>query len=196
MLYGENGIFTKRVIDTLAEMADAGSLVFVDSRHHIQDFHHVIVKCNHLELLRASNYQGNLEDEDGVPEDVIEQALQTYSRKTNLPVFISCGARGMKVNLPEYIPPSTVNFQSKEKKNILTVPPFHIEGEVDICGAGDSALTGIACAAAAGADMPAAALVGNLVASVIVQQIGVTGTCTREQLLERFDAYKERLEHP
>ncbi len=31
-----------------------------------------------------------------------------------------------------------------------------------------------------------AALIGNIVASIIVQQIGVTGTASREQVKDRF----------
>jgi len=176
---GENGIFTKRVIDALAEIAGTGSMVLVDSRYHIKDFHHVIVKCNHLELLRASDYEGSLADEDEVPEKDIEQAMQAYCGRSDLPVFISCGARGMKVY---------------ESGVIETVPPFRVKGPVDICGAGDSALTGIACALCAGASNAEAALIGNLVASVIVQQLGVTGICTREQLTERFQEYEKEKE--
>jgi sugar/nucleoside kinase (ribokinase family) len=57
---------------------------------------------------------------------------------------------------------------------------------VDIVGAGDSATSGIVASLIAGADPLEAACVGNLVASITVQQIGTTGTATPEQVLNRL----------
>jgi sugar/nucleoside kinase (ribokinase family) len=49
-------------------------------------------------------------------------------------------------------------------------------------------MAGIMAALCAGASPGEAALVGNLVASITVQQIGTTGTATRGQVLERLRA--------
>jgi sugar/nucleoside kinase (ribokinase family) len=53
-------------------------------------------------------------------------------------------------------------------------------------GAGDSTSAAIACALAAGANLPEAAAFGNLVASVTIQQLGTTGTATPEQARQRW----------
>jgi sugar/nucleoside kinase (ribokinase family) len=61
-----------------------------------------------------------------------------------------------------------------------------VSGQTDIVGAGDSTSAGIACAVMAGATYEQAAAFGNLVASITVQQIGVTGTATPQQVRERW----------
>ncbi|HEX2999354.1 MAG TPA: PfkB family carbohydrate kinase [Armatimonadota bacterium] len=62
------------------------------------------------------------------------------------------------------------------------------QGPIDICGAGDSVMAGCALALCAGARPEEAALIGNLAASLTIQQIGVTGTTSREAIRERFAA--------
>ena len=47
-------------------------------------------------------------------------------------------------------------------------------------------MAGIVSALCCGATPVEAALVGNLVASITIQQIGTTGTATREQVLGRY----------
>jgi bifunctional ADP-heptose synthase (sugar kinase/adenylyltransferase) len=66
------------------------------------------------------------------------------------------------------------------------VPAYPVTGPTDIVGAGDSTSAGIACAIIAGATYEQAAAFGNLVASITVQQIGVTGTATPDQVRERW----------
>jgi len=56
---------------------------------------------------------------------------------------------------------------------------------LDIVGAGDSATSGIAAALLSGATTTEAAEVGNLVASITVQQLGTTGTASPNQILAR-----------
>ncbi len=67
-------------------------------------------------------------------------------------------------------------------------PAYPVSGPVDICGAGDSCSAGIACAMVSGATHDEAAAFGNLVASITIQQIGVTGTATPEQVRARWRA--------
>ena len=52
--------------------------------------------------------------------------------------------------------------------------------------AGDSATSGMVLSLLAGATELEAAAVGNLVASITVQQIGTTGTATPQQVLQRW----------
>ena len=66
------------------------------------------------------------------------------------------------------------------------IPAYPVSGPIDICGAGDSCSAGIACAMVSGATHEQAAAFGNLVASITIQQIGVTGTATPEQVLARW----------
>jgi sugar/nucleoside kinase (ribokinase family) len=66
-----------------------------------------------------------------------------------------------------------------------------VEGPVDIVGAGDSATSGIVTSLLSGADETEAAVVGNLVASITVQQIGTTGVASPSQILARWQAVFE-----
>jgi sugar/nucleoside kinase (ribokinase family) len=65
------------------------------------------------------------------------------------------------------------------------VPAYPVAGPTDPVGAGDSVSAGIACAAAAGADLEQAAAFGNLVASITVAQLGTTGTATPADVRRR-----------
>jgi bifunctional ADP-heptose synthase (sugar kinase/adenylyltransferase) len=66
------------------------------------------------------------------------------------------------------------------------VPAYPVTGPIDVCGAGDSCSAGITCAMMAGATPEEAAAFGNLVASITIQQIGVTGTATPGQVRARW----------
>ena len=68
----------------------------------------------------------------------------------------------------------------------ILVPGVRVEGPTDPTGAGDSATAGAVLALAAGAALPEAALVGNLVASITVEQLATTGTASPEQLPPRL----------
>ena len=56
--------------------------------------------------------------------------------------------------------------------------------QILLCG--DSVMAGIASALCCGATPAEAALAGNLVASITIQQIGTTGTATPAQVREQF----------
>jgi len=87
------------------------------------------------------------------------------------PVFVTVGEQGILLFTEE----------GEER-----VPAVEVRGEIDIVGAGDSVMAGIVASLCSGADPREAALVGNLVASITIQQIGTTGTASRQQVWERF----------
>ncbi len=72
------------------------------------------------------------------------------------------------------------------------IPAYPVSGPIDICGAGDSCSAGIACAMVSGLTHEQAAAFGNLVASITIQQIGVTGTATPEQVRTRWREVQPR----
>src|SRR5262249_10857709 len=87
-------------------------------------------------------------------------------------VFLTQGEAGIRLYLPGAAP--------------VDVPAYPVRGPTDTVGAGDSVSAGIASAVAAGATLPQAAALGNLVASITVQQLGTTGTATPEQVRGRW----------
>jgi bifunctional ADP-heptose synthase (sugar kinase/adenylyltransferase) len=173
---GSCGTFTKKVKKALSDLAvqRPGLIIMADSRFNIAGFSGLTVKCNDLEAVRAVYPEIRLLPGQEIDDGLIDGAMESIARRTGKDVFVSCGAKGIKV---------------RDAEGIETVPGYRVEGPIDICGAGDSATTGIACALCAGATVREAALIGNLVASITIQQIGVTGTATIPQILKRFREY-------
>jgi sugar/nucleoside kinase (ribokinase family) len=97
-------------------------------------------------------------------------------RRNHKPVFLTVGAQGILM------------FTETGGEHIPAVP---VSGEIiDVVGAGDSVMAGIVAALCSRAEPSEAALLGNLVASITIQQIGTTGTATPAQVRKRFQCLK------
>lgn len=171
----EVGVITRRVREGLGELArrHPKTLFYADSRRRIGDFRDVLIKANHHEALRAVGWP---DEETPAPERLGAAGAELMVR-VRRPVLITMGPLGMMVTEPA---------------GQQVIPGFPMPGPVDIVGAGDSATAGTVLARCAGASLPQAALVGNLVASLTVQQIGTTGTASPEQVLARYDEVADR----
>jgi bifunctional ADP-heptose synthase (sugar kinase/adenylyltransferase) len=97
---------------------------------------------------------------------------EMFASENRRHVFLTLGERGI----------SLINPNGGE----TYVPAYPVSGPTDIVGAGDSTSAGIACAIMAGATYEQAAAFGNLVASITIQQLGVTGTATPQQVRDRW----------
>jgi rfaE bifunctional protein kinase chain/domain len=166
------GVVTASVRALLAELASADSSKFVlaDSRKRIGLFRGVSLKPNRREALHAAGFAQSDAD------DVLERAAIELARQAGRWVFCTDGARGTLVaSAPDGAAGSTTR--------IAACP---VDGPLDIVGAGDSTSAGIVCAMASGASAEDAACLGNLVASITIQQLSTTGTATRAQVRQRF----------
>ena len=168
------GVVSASMRNTLSRMAlDHPKMeILVDSRTRIGLFHNVMLKPNQHEAVHAAT--GEFKEQVTAQEAL--QAGQGLSAHASKPVFLTRGPEGITVCTPEAVTP---------------VPGIKLEGPVDIVGAGDSANAGIMMALAAGASLAEAAVVGNLVASITVQQLGTTGTATPAQVRARFREYAD-----
>ena len=101
---------------------------------------------------------------------------------SNRRVFITKGANGIQVLEPS---------GPQGYEGSYDVPAYPVSGPIDICGAGDSCSAGIACAMVSDAEHQEAAAFGNLIASITIQQIGVTGTATPDQVRARWEEVKD-----
>jgi bifunctional ADP-heptose synthase (sugar kinase/adenylyltransferase) len=70
------------------------------------------------------------------------------------------------------------------------IPTRVAPGPIDVVGAGDSLSAGFALASAAGATFAEATLVGNLVASLTVEQLGTTGSTDPASLRRRLAEFR------
>ncbi len=163
------GIITKKVRKVLSGSMNRREdlIVYVDSREYMSLFNNVITKCNHREAVKTI-IQDIKEDPD---EKTIIKAGHMLSNKTGKPVFVTYGKHGQLV------------FNGNEFNRIPAVP---VKGPIDICGAGDAATSGIVSALCCGSPISDAALLGNIIASITIQQLGTTGTATPVQIMERY----------
>jgi bifunctional ADP-heptose synthase (sugar kinase/adenylyltransferase) len=192
----EWGVITSAVRERLASLcqSDPGKTVLVDSRQRIGRFRFGTLKPNVAECLKALRENG---DENVVPlppraaagsfaetvrsfDDlaIARAAAHALSQHTGRPLFCTLGESGMLV----------VGCTS----SIEHVPGFPVSGPIDIVGAGDSATAGIVSALLSGASPGEAAAMGNLVASITVQQLGTTGTASPEQVIARWKECQSR----
>lgn len=163
------GVVTGPVRDWLAGVASRRPdvVVLADSRARINRFTNVALKLNLAEGSRAAGVA------EPSPEDTA--ALSALSARllaqSGQAVLLTLGEKGVFTKAP--------NLER-------LVPSVPVEGPVDIVGAGDSFSAGAALSLASGATLAEAAAIGNLVASITVQQLGTTGTASPEQVLARF----------
>jgi bifunctional ADP-heptose synthase (sugar kinase/adenylyltransferase) len=180
-LVDENcGVVNGAVRQTLARLAaeQPRKLIYVDSRRFLGQFAAATLKGNRSEVLGAARLGRSLplpgQSLCDTDDRAVSDALAALSRRTARPAFCTVGDRGILVGRPGQEP--------------VLVPGCPVTGPVDIVGAGDSATSGIVTALLAGCDEIEAAAVGNLIASITVQQLGTTGTATPEQVRERWRA--------
>lgn len=166
----DQGAITSRVREALIALGAARPAlpITVDSRQRIGLFHQLTLKPNEHEALAAL---GRPATED---LDEITAAAQQLSRQAGRPVFCTVGARGCLVCWGA---------------QATLVPAVPVHGEIDIVGAGDTALAAITAALGVGATPPEAALLGNLAASVTIQCLGATGTASPSQIMAAYEAW-------
>jgi rfaE bifunctional protein kinase chain/domain len=164
------GVVTARVRDHLAKLAvsDPGKFVMADSRGRIELFRNVCAKPNNSEAQDADlRLHPTSQMLDGHPAETLYQHLHR-------PVFCTQGEDGILL------------VDRRVEWKIRSVPCYPVTGPIDICGAGDSCSAGIASAMTSGLTHEQAAAFGNLVASITIQQIGVTGTASPDQVRARW----------
>ena len=172
------GVVTGEVREHLAGLSRAqpGKLVFIDSRARIARFQFGMLKPNVGECL-ASLGRSSSDAAAEVDLELAKQAAMHLSALTGRPLFCTLGERGMLA----------VGFVAAgQEPAAVEVPGYPVEGPIDVVGAGDSATAGIVASLLAGANPVEAAAVGNLVASITVQQLGTTGVASPTQLLARW----------
>ncbi len=169
------GVVTSEVREHLASLcrAQPTKLVFADSRTQIARYNFGILKPNVAECQASLGRRPS----ESAPFDLAaaKEAALHLSSQTGCPLFCTLGERGMLA----------VSFD-QGKREAIEVPGYPVHGPIDIVGAGDSATAGIVASLLAGASPTEAAAVGNLVASITVQQLGTTGAASPAQLVARW----------
>ncbi|MBI2298600.1 MAG: carbohydrate kinase [Armatimonadetes bacterium] len=168
----DHGVVTTRVRKALAELGRTrpGLVIVADSREHIAQFDHVSIKPNARE---AELTLGDNEDIlDPGSEGFRQTARMLSMLRSDRPVFVTLGDQGV--------------LAADGPEEPVLVPGVPVTGEIDIVGAGDSFCAGATATLAAGGTPVEAAMVGCLVASLTIQQIGTTGTATPAMVRSRL----------
>jgi sugar/nucleoside kinase (ribokinase family) len=137
-----------------------GKLIYVDSRRFLGRFNCGVLKGNRSEVAAAAE------------GDTVEQSLLALACKSGRPAYCTLSEQGILVARPA--------------EGTTMVPGVRVKGPIDIVGAGDAATSGIVTALLAGANELEAAVLGNLVASITIQQLGTTGTASPDAVRRRW----------
>ena len=168
------GVVTAAVREAVAERVTRypDVIFWADSRRRIREFRGVIIKPNQFEAVGKENPAPGEE----VDLELLRSAVLELRAEMGAPVVVTRGPLGMAVSDPEW----------------TIVPGVKVEGEIDSTGAGDSATAGAVLALCARASLPEAAVVGNLVASITIQQLGTTGVARPQELPPRLDLWRRQ----
>lgn len=171
------GVVTDRIRKELKSLSEANpdKVISVDSRDYLGLFESVMLKANVSEAMRAVNM--TISDTESQIESA-RRSGRALQARTGRPVVITLGSDGLYV------------IENSADAGCY-LPSVKTTGPVDIVGAGDSVNASIGAALSSGASLKEAGMLGNLVASIVIQQIGVTGTASPEQVLAQFDAHPE-----
>ncbi|MDR1664296.1 MAG: PfkB family carbohydrate kinase [Clostridiales bacterium] len=167
----EYGIVSHEVRQALSELGRRGKRVIVDSRDRVRHFTDVIVKPNEVEAAAALG----LDTPNG------DAALRVYGEmalalalKTGCPAVVTIGERGSLW---------------AEDGAVRLAPALKVPGPFDFVGAGDTFLSGFACALGAGLSGPDALSFANIAASVTIQKLGTTGVATPAEMIRQSEAF-------
>jgi bifunctional ADP-heptose synthase (sugar kinase/adenylyltransferase) len=175
----ECGVVTTGIRNHLARLGNAepSKVILADSRERIGLFRSVWTKPNLRECIQSTGQTRGARGD----EHLGEESVRDLALATGRPVFCTCGGQGILI-----VDPRT------DSSRIMEVPAYPVRGPIDIVGAGDSANAAITCGLATGADLDQAASFGCLVASITIQQIGVTGTASQEQIRQRWREVQQK----
>lgn len=163
------GVITTRVRDEISSLAlrHPNVIFAADSRVRIGMYRHIIIKPNAQE----ATFAAHPEWDGAVTPDAAKASGAALFEQNRKPVFLTLGEQGVWL------------FTETGGEHIPAVP---VDGEIDIVGAGDSAMASLVAALCSGASPREAAVIANLVASITIQQIGTTGTATPAQVRARL----------
>ena len=162
----ETGVITRRVLATIGELAShkPDLLVLADSRRSLRGYPAVAFKMNRAELAALTDIPKELTLE------AAKRAASDLARKSQRPVFVTLSENGI--------------LGADAQGQVEHTHALPVRGEIDIVGAGDAVMANLAAALTSGASVGEAIELANMAASVVIHQLGTTGTASRQQLRE------------
>ncbi len=160
----QTGVVTSALLSALEKLTlnSRTPLMIGDSRRGLKDFPPIVFKMNSAELgiLSGSKSFDHL--------GTIKRHARELARKNGRTVFVTMAERGILGAAAD----GTTNHQKAHP----------VKGEIDIVGAGDSVTANLAVALAADATLEESIELANAAASIVVHQLGTTGTASVDQI--------------
>ena len=160
----ETGVVTPRLLTTLGAIGKARPelLVIADSRRGLHNYPPVCLKMNRSEFATLTGLQQNL-----IIEELKTRALELARQRSRM-VFVTAAEAGMVGASPA----GDVEYS----------PALPLRGAIDVVGAGDAVTANLASSLAAGATLKEALHIANTAASIVIHQLGTTGTASLHEI--------------
>jgi rfaE bifunctional protein kinase chain/domain len=162
----ETGVVTVKLLEAIRALGDrdATLLVLADSRRGLRGYASVGLKMNLAELAALTGTP------PGADLKAIAATAAALAGRQAHYVFITMAEQGILGAAPD--------------GKVAQVPALPVRGPIDIVGAGDAVTANLAAALAAGATVREAIELANAAASVVIHQLGTTGTASVRQIRE------------
>jgi rfaE bifunctional protein kinase chain/domain len=169
----DTGVVTSslRATTLTARRRHPSLIVLADSRRGLSHYPPLGFKMNGAELARM------FETDDRELESV-QRAAQSLAERNGQPVFVTLAERGIVGATPG--------------TECQHVPAHPVRGPIDVVGAGDSVTANLAAALAAGATVREAMELAMAAASIVVHQLGTTGTASPRALADLLGFVRRR----
>ena len=157
------GVICPPVLAAIAEVQAQypRAVVIADSRRGLAHFPPVTLKMNAHELAHMLGY-------GSTSLEVAKTHAQELASRNGHPVFVTLAEHGI--------------LGANPGVHAVHVPAFPVRGAIDVVGAGDSVTATLACALAAGAGLQEAMELAMAASSIVVHQLGTTGTASPAQI--------------
>lgn len=162
----ETGVVAHRVLEAIKDLAGwvPDLLIVADSRRGLRGFPPVTFKMNAAELAALTGANGDLSPEQ------IKDAAVGLAGANGRNVFVTLAEHGI--------------VGAAASGEVEHLPALPVRGEIDIVGAGDAVTANLAAALAAGATLRESLELANAAASVVIHQLGTTGTASVPEIRE------------
>lgn len=163
----ETGVVTRAVYEAAhaAQRARPGLLVLADSRRGLAHVPPLAFKMNLAEFQRMT-------DTSATALDALQSAAADLAARNGQPVFVTLAEGGIVGAAPG--------------RAAEHAPAHPVRGPIDIVGAGDAVTSNLAAALAAGATPGEAMPLAMAAASIVIHEIGKTGTASVPQIAARL----------
>jgi rfaE bifunctional protein kinase chain/domain len=162
------GVVTRGVLAAVGELATQRPTLPIlgDSRRGLRNWPKVQLKMNRAELAALLGAQ------PGRDLSEVEAAARRLAKEHGREVFVTLSEDGILGAAPD--------------GEVARLPCHPIRGPIDIVGAGDSVSANLAAALAAKATLVESLEMANAAASIVIHQVGTTGTASPRQIAAVF----------